>query len=161
MADEKLEKRAERVFEDLCKALDNNKIKYQKEGLDQDGDWTVRFSFGGDDLPMDFVMFVDTKRQLVRVMSMMPFTFSEAKRVEGAIVVGRANYKMVDGCFDYNVETGKIIFKITASYIDSILGDDAFMYMIHLAVNMVDEFNDKFFMVDKGMMSVDQFIEKY
>lgn len=161
MADVNLEKRAVEVYETLCAALDKLNFKYEKEGKDSDGDYTVRFSGVGDDLPMEFVMFCDVNRQLVRVMSQMPFKFSPEKRVEGALVTCRANYMMVDGNFDYDFETGKVIFKITTSYRDSLIDQELLLYMVRLAISMVDEFNDKFFAVDKGLMSVDDFMQKY
>ncbi len=161
MEDVKNEKRAIEVYETLCSALDKLNFKYEKEGKDADGDYTVRFSGVGEDLPMEFVMFCDVGRQLVRVMSQMPFAFSQDKRVEGALVTCRANYMMVDGNFDYDFETGKIIFKITSSFRDSLVDEELLLYMIRLAVSMVDEFNDKFFAVDKGLMSVDDFMQKY
>lgn len=161
MEDVKMEKRAIEVYETLCSALDKLNFKYEKEGKDSDGDYTVRFSGVGDDLPMEFVMFCDVGRQLIRVMSQMPFAFSEDKRVEGALVTCRANYMMVDGNFDYDFTTGKVVFKITSSFRDSLIDGELLLYMVRLAISMVDEFNDQFFAVDKGMMSVDEFMQKY
>ena len=81
MEDVKNEKRAIEVYETLCSALDKLNFKYEKEGKDADGDYTVRFSGVGEDLPMEFVMFCDVGRQLVRVMSQMPFAFSQDKQI--------------------------------------------------------------------------------
>ena len=85
------EKRAAEVYEQLCGMLDKMDFHYSKEGKDKDGDYVILFSFTGDDLPMQFVMFMDVDRQLIRLMSKMPFAFSEEKRVDGAVVVSRAN----------------------------------------------------------------------
>ena len=155
------EKRAAEVYEQLCVMLDKMDFHYSKEGKDKDGDYVILFSFTGDDLPMQFVMFMDVDRQLIRLMSKMPFAFSEEKRVDGAVVVSRANYRMVDGNFDYNFQTVEIIFKVTTSFLDSIIGEELFRYMIGFGVSMVDEFNDKFLAVDKGAMSVAEFLAKY
>lgn len=160
MADMDLDKRALEVYDTLCAALDKLNFKYKKEGKDGD-DYVIRFGMVGDDLPMDFVMFVDGKRQLVRILSPLPFVFSEDKRLEGAIVTCRANYRMVNGCFDYDYKTGRTLFKITTSYRGSLIDSDLLIFMIGLANNMVDEFNDKFFAVDKGFMSVEDFLNKY
>lgn len=161
MADAKLEKKAIEVYETLCRALDAHELKYTKEGKDKDGDYTVRFTAVGDDLPMDFVVFVDVERQLVRLMSQMPFKFSEGKRLEGAIVTSRANYLMVDGNFDYDYNTGNVIYKMTSSIRDSLISEDLLFYMVSCAYSMVDEFNDKFLMVDKGAISLEEFFKQY
>lgn len=155
------EQRAIEVYEQLCGMLDKMNFHYTKEGKDKDGDYLIHFAFSGDDLPMQFVMFMDVNRQLIRLMSKLPFAFSEGKRVDGAVVVSRANYKMVDGNFDYNFATGEIIFKITTSFLDSVIGEDLLLYMIRLGVSMVDEFNDKFYAIDRGEMTVEEFLAKY
>lgn len=161
MQDEKLEQRAIEVYETLCGMLDKLDFHYEKVGKDADGDYLIRFDMTGDDLPMSFVMFMDVDRQLIRVMSQMPFAFPEDKRVEGAIVTCRANYKMVDGNFDYNFLNGRTVFKITTSYRDSLIDEELLLYMIKLAASMVDEFNDKFYAVGMGVKSVEQFLAKY
>lgn len=158
---EKEEKKALDVYETMCSVLERNGFDIAKEGKDDDGDYTVRFGAIGDDLPMEFVMFVDPDRSLIRLMSLMPFKFRPEKRVEGAIVTSAANTIMVDGNFDYDYETGQIIYKETSSYMDSLISEELLMYMIKLACNMVDEFNDKFLMVDNGSLSVEEFLERY
>lgn len=161
MEDAKLDKHAQSVYSTLCKLLDKRGLKYENVGKDKDGDWTVRFKGTGDDLPMEFVLFIDVKRQLIRMLSRMPFCFSEAKRIDGAIAVSHANYRMVDGDFDYNIDTGAIIFKMTSSIRNSLISEDLLNYMLNISINMTDEFNDKFFMLDKGQMTLQQFIDKY
>ena len=91
----------------------------------------------------------------------MPFRFSEGKRVEGAIVTSRANYVMVDGNFDYDYTTGSIVYKMTSSIRDSLISEDLLFYMVSCAFSMVDEFNDKFLMVDKGAISLEEFFKQY
>lgn len=161
MANEKIEQRAIEVYESLCGMLDKMEFKYDKEGKDSDGDYVIRFSMAGDDLPMSFVMYMDVDRQLIRVLSLIPYAFPENKRVDGAIVTCRANYKMVDGNFDYNFGTGKITFRLTSSYRESIIDEELLLHMIQLSVAMVEEFNDKFMAVGMGMMSVEEFLNKY
>ena len=84
----------------------------------------------------------------------------EDKRQDGAIAVCAANYGLVDGSFDYDIGDGEIRFRLASSYRDSDLGPDLFEYMIMVAASMVDNYNDKLFMLAKGMMTVQQFIEK-
>ena len=161
MVDAKKDKHAQSVYETICKVLDKKGLKYQNIGKDKDGDWTVRFGGTGEDLPMEFAMFVDTERQLIRMLSPMPFEFSEDKRVDAAIAIARANYKMIDGNFDFDMDSGRTIFKMTSCAINSIISEDLIDYIIGLSISMVDEFNDKFFMLEEGIMSLQDFLEKY
>ncbi len=103
---------------------------------------------------------IDAERELVRMMSQLPFTFSEAKRLDGAIATSQANYKLVDGNFDYDFATGKIFFRLTSSFRGSLISKDLLNYMIDGSCYMVDEFNDKFLMIDKGLLTVDDVFRK-
>ena len=147
---------AQQVYETLCSALDRRGWKYGKK----EDELLVHFGVRGDDIPLDFIIFVDAERQLVRLMSPMSFKMSENKRMEGAIAACAASYVMADGSFDYDLSDGRIVFRMTASYRESQLGDGLFQYMISCACAMVDKYNDQFLALDKGIMSIADFIAK-
>lgn len=52
-----------------------------------------------------------------------------------------------------------LLFRLTSSYKESTLGEALFEYMIMVSAATIDNYNDKFFMISKGMMTVQQFIE--
>jgi len=85
---------------------------------------------------------------------------SEDKRMEGAIATCVASFGMADGSFDYDLAVGRIVFRMTASFRESVIGEGLFQYMISCACAMVDEYNDKFLAIDKGLMSINDFIAK-
>lgn len=145
---------AKEVYATLCAALDKRKWHYEKD----EENLVVHFGVGGDDIPMSFIIAVDAERQLVRVMSPLPFKFSEDKRMDGAIATCVASFGLADGSFDYDITTGMVVFRMTATYRESKLGDGLFQYMISCSSVMVDEFNDKFLAIDKGLMSIGDFI---
>lgn len=145
---------AKTVFEDLCSALDRRQWKYQKH----EDDLVVTFGVAGDDLPMDFVLAVDAQRQLLRVFSKLPFTVPENKRMDLAIATCVASYGLADGSFDYDIATGNIVFRLTASFRESKIGDGLFEYLIGCSSTTVDAFNDKFFALCKGLISINDFI---
>ena len=153
MADEKNLKLAKNVYNSLCEMLDEKNVRYDK---DQD-DLIISFITGGDDIPMQFLVKVDAERQLIRVLSPIPVTFGEEKRVEGAIATCHATYTLADGSFDYDFQTGKVLFRLTSSYMDSLISKNLFEYMIIIAIHTVDKYNDKFFMLAKGQMSIEEF----
>lgn len=156
MADQKQTKNAEAVFKTLCETLDDRKWVYDKHPEDS----VVHFVVGGDDIPMEFVVYIDPDKELVRMMSQLPFAFSEEKRVEGAIATCQANYRLVDGSFDYDYKTGKILFRLTSSFRESLISKDLLGYMIDCSCFTVDEFNDKFLMIDKGTLTIEDFFKK-
>ena len=148
--------RAKEVYETLCAALESRNWHYKRE----DELKLVHFSVHGDDLPMKILMVVDEERMLVRVMSGMPFTMKEEKRIEGAIMTCAATSKLANGCFDYDITKGTITFRITASYRETMIGEGLFSYLIDCTTTTVDQFNDLFFAVNEGMISLQDFLKK-
>ena len=154
MADKKM--LAQQVYQTVCAALEARDWKYKKE----EADLLVRSGVRGDDLPIEFVIAVDEERQLIRVLSPLPFKMSEDNRVDGAIAVCAANFGMVDGSFDYDLANGRIVFRMTASFRESTIGQLLIQYMISCTIAMVDEYNDKFLALNSGVMKVEAFFQK-
>lgn len=155
MADEKNNAFAKTVFTTLCDVMERRGWKYEKD----EKDLTVHFIVSGDDIPMQFILVIDAERQLIRLMSPLPFKMSEDKRIDGAIATCAASFGLADGSFDYDLTEGRIIFRMTASFRESLIGEELFHYMIECSCVTVDEYNDKFLAIDKGLLSVSDFIE--
>lgn len=157
MTDEQRQTRAKAVFDKLVKMLEQRDWHFEK----QEEDLLIRSGVKTDDLPVEFIMIVNPRQEVVQFLSKMPFSMSEEKRMDGAIAVCVANYGLCDGSFDYNIANGDIIFRLTTSYTgDTVLSDDLLEYMILVASNTVDDYNDKFFMLSKGVMKLQQFIQQ-
>lgn len=154
MADENLIN-AKKIYNNLCSFLDAKNMHYDKD----DEKLRVDFGMNGDDLPMDFIIFADAERQILRLLSPMPFNFPEDKRMEGAIATCAATFSLADGSFDYDISDGKIVFRMTASFRDVVLGEGTFEYMIACAGATIDKYNDKFFAVGKGLLDITEFIK--
>lgn len=154
MSEEKDLKHAQEVYNSLCAMLDGRGWHYEKikEEL------KVECSAQGEDLPIRLIMRVDSKRQLVSFLSPMPFTVPENRRAALAVAVSQANNGMVDGSFDYNLLNGTILFRITTSYRESLLGNDLFDYMLMCACYTIDRYNDKFLIVCKNNMPIEEIL---
>ena len=149
-------KEAKKVFDSLVKMLDERDWNYEKH----EDELLIRSIIKGEDLPIEFLMVVKPKNQLVQFLSKLPFSFPDDKRVDGAIAICVANYGLIDGSFDYDINDGEIIFRLNSSYRESVLGPDLFEYMIMVSASTIDNYNDKFFMLAKGMMTIQQFLEQ-
>ena len=149
----KMEK-ARSVFGTVCRALDNREWNYKKD------EEALKIECGarGEDLPMELTINVDADRMVVLVLSHIPFIIPEDKRLDAAIAVAAVNNRLVDGCFDYDIKSGHLFFRLTNSYMDSMIGEDVFFYMVLCSCQTIDEFNDKIFMLAKGMLSMEQFL---
>jgi len=155
MSEEKELKQAQNVFKSLCEMLDERDWHYEK----YEEDLTIKCGAQGEDLPMEILMKVDKQRQIVTLLSPMPFAVSENRRSALAVAVSQANHGMIDGSFDYDYLTGRIFFRMTSSYRESLIGKALLSYMLLCACQTIDEYNDKFLMVAKNNMTVEEIVE--
>lgn len=154
MAEEKIIAHARSVYASLCEKLERDNWKFERD----DENMKIIFAVSGEDIPMVFSVSVDAKRQLLRLLSRIPFDFPEDKRIEGAIATCVATYRLADGSFDYDISDGSIYFRQTVAFMDSDIGDRLFDYLIDCAVTVVDRFNDRFYEISQGRLSIDDFI---
>lgn len=153
MADEKMI-RAQKNYATLCAMLDGNNWHYKKD----DAKLKIKCGAQGDDLPMDISIRIDSDRQLVVLLSHLPFVVSEDKRLDIAVATSIINYKLVDGSFDFDIEDGHMFFRMTSSYRESELAKEVFFYMLMCSCQTIDEYNDKLLMLAKKMLSLEDFI---
>ena len=153
MADEKLA-RAQKVYQTLCAALDARNWKYKRD----EENLRITCSARGDDLPMEINIAVDSNKQLIILLSHLPFIIPEDKRLDVAIATSVVNNKLVDGSFDYDITDGHMFFRMTSSFIESEIGNELFDYMLMCSCYTIDEYNDKFLMLGKGKMSIQDFL---
>ncbi len=148
-------KQAKTAFDTLCQMMDEKNWKYDKD----EEKLTIETVAQGDDLPISLRVIVDADRQLVLLLSEMPYNIAADKRDAIAIAVSSANYGMVDGNFDFDYTTGKILFRLTSSYMNSLVGKEMFEYMLFCACYTIDAYNDKFLVVAKRDMTVAEILE--
>lgn len=147
---------AQYVYGRICEALDARDWKYGKD----EQKLVAHFGVNGENMRINFIIVADAERQLIRLMSPLDFKISQDKRVEGAIAACAASFGMADGSFDYDLSNGRITFRATQSFRSSVIGEDLIQYMITLTCAMVDKYNDRFLALDKGVLSVADFIKK-
>ena len=148
------EQRAKIVYDKVKAHLTNNDFKYECD----DQKMTIVLRATGEDLPLLVFASVDANRQLIRILSPIPVKMPEDKRIEGAVASSVANYGIVAGNFDYDMSDGEIRFRVTQSFREGDVTDEIIHYMFSILFGTVDQYNDRFFMLAKGMMSLEQFI---
>lgn len=156
MIDEK-QQRAQATYNTLIEELESHEWKYTKD----DENLKISCKAQGEDLPMEIDINVDKDRQLILLISHLPFVIPQSKRLDAAIATSVANNIIADGSFDYDITSGHMFFRMTSSFLDCEIGGELFSYMLLCSFTTIDDFNDKFFMLGKGMLSVEQFIEEY
>ena len=145
---------AKTTFQTICAALDMNNWKYRKDEEKLYLEYIVK----GDDLPMDFRLIVDAERQIVRLLSLLPFTVEKSKCIDVAIAVSAINNLLVEGCFDFDISSGRLFFRTTNTFIDCKFGNDVILYMVYLSNQVVDRYNDKLLGISQGTLTIDKFL---
>ena len=154
MAEQKNLEQAQSVFGTICQTLDKQGWHYKKN----EEKLSIECGAQGDDLPMEVTFSVDAGRMVVMLLSHLPFVIQEDKRLDVAIAVSALNNALSDGSFDYDVASGHMFFRMTNSFLESKLGEDVFTYMLICSFRIIDDYNDKFLMLAKGMISLEQFL---
>ena len=156
MADESIMLNAKATYRTLCDMFEKIGWKCQKN----DERMIVECRVSGDDLPFDVKMIVDEDIEQVILLSPMPFKIAEDKRIDLALAVSFVNNRLVNGCFDYDFCDGGIFFRISACFDGCKLSVDALEYLLRCACGTIDDYNDKFLMISKGMLSLEDFMKK-
>ncbi len=147
--------KAKVVYEGLCNALTHAEWKFKRF----DEDLAIGTGAQGDDLPISFIVSVDANRDLVLLLSKMDFEVKEDKRMEMAVAITVVNNKLANGNFDLDLGNGTLAYRMALSYRGSILGREAYDYLIHASVSTIDEFNEKFLALATDMMDLEKFLE--
>ena len=86
---------------------------------------------------------------------MLPVTFAEDKRVDGAVAATMINYQIKNGFFDYDMADGHVFFRLPNSFQGSLLSEAAMHYLVMVSCGTIDEYNDKLLMLAKGLIDID------
>lgn len=146
---------AKETYSGFCSMLDKRGYHYERD----DEKLAIHTSFRGDDLSMPLTVRVTPNAQLISIFSQMPFVIKREKIGEVALALCAVNDSIVDGSFDFKIDDGRVLFRIAHAFDGSVLGEEAFEYMLNCSVSTIDRFNDKLSDLNDGRMPLDQFIK--
>lgn len=156
MANEEIKAvRAQKVYSTLCTHLDAIGLKYDRH----DDDKVITLTMHGDDLPIEMLLAVREKQEVISLLSPIRPKVPEDKRIDAAVAVNVANYGIVFGSFDYDISDGELRWRAVLPYGDNTITEEQVKYLVMVSAHTVDNYNDKFLMLNKGMMTVEQFIK--
>ncbi len=144
---------ATEVYEQLCEHLEACRLKFTRH----DDDRMVRLGMRGEDLPMDLLLSV-YENGVLMLVSRLPFAIPEDKRMEVAVGCVAVNDRLRHGSFDLNLSDGTLTFRMAMPYLDADLTRMQVEYMVIVPSSTIDEFNDKFLALSKGLLTIAQFI---
>ena len=144
------------VYEKFKAHLEDHKFRFNA----RDDELVITLTVNGDDLPQPTAIRILADRNVVQVLSQNPSHIPEDKRVDAAVAVSVANYGMINGAFDLDMNDGEIRFRVAQSYEGMEITEEFLKYILGITFFTTDKYNDRFFMLGKGMMTLEQFIEK-
>ena len=145
------------LFEKCCNRLDEAEWNYRK---DKNGDEDIIvFTATGNDLQMNCIMRFNG--EILTLYSRMPVVFEGDKLSDGLMAVNEINKKLALGSLDFDIEDGTVDYRVCNIFSSCTLYDgDIFLNLISLLLSTVDRYNDKLFMLGKGIISLTQFMEE-
>jgi hypothetical protein len=120
---------------------------------------SVNYIIENDDFSIGFSISLHLQNELIELYASMPLTFPEDLRAEGAIATTAINYKLRDGSFDLDLADGKMLFRMTSSYCDTLIGHGLFRYMINTSSSTVFHYVNLLYLLAEGEIDIDSFLD--
>ena len=147
--------KARAVYDTACATLDKMKWVYDKE----EEELAITTGAKGTDLPIDIVIRVIPEAEVLSVQVPFAFEVPDEHSIDVAIAVSAANYGLIRGCFDYDMTTGDLRFRICAPYNgNTTLAEDVVEMLVLIAATTVDSYQTRLLMVAKGVVTPSQFL---
>ena len=140
-------------YEQLCNVVKEKYASYEKNIEEL----SVLFNAGSINAPLWLNVALEIGVNWATVRSSELVAFGEDKRFEGAVAVCHANHE-VGGGFDYNLNNGGVIFRLTTFNLNAERLKENIESLIAGAVDAVNRFRDKFLMLAEGRLSIKEFI---
>ena len=153
------EQRMNKAFKTFCAYLDGRNLKYDTEKTES-GSSKISLSGKGKDLTISFSIFFDVKNELISLLSQMPFDFKSDKMIEGALACAIVSDNLREGSFDFNIANGRVFYRLTNTVKGMDVSRELCEHIFEISTLTVDNYNDKLFMVAKGMMTTQEFYDK-
>lgn len=156
MADEQGKLAAQVVYDTFCRALEKKEWRFDRH----DDDLAITTGVQGENMPINILIKMDPERYHFGIYSVLDFEVREEKRMEVALAVNVVNYHMANGCFDYDISTGKIMFRLVQNFYHSQLSADLMDRLLMTVCSVVDEYNQKFLELSAGVLDFETFLEQ-
>jgi hypothetical protein len=154
--EDKSVKQAEKLYETLVGFFEKNGYRHD----DDPENFSLKCGFKTNDLPADLKIQLYPEIGIIHILSMLPFKLSKDKIEEGCKAACAVNNVLYDGNFIVGIESGAILFKLSSFYYGSIIGEDLIEKLITVSLGMIDRYNDKFLMLEKGVIDASEIVEK-
>ncbi len=155
MSQQQKKENTQKAIRGFCKMMDSLGWKYELKEEER----LILTGSEGEEMNISLKMVFIEELELITVLSTLPFEVPKDKRLDLAVAVCDVNNRLANGTFDLNISDGTIICRLCNSYAGSELSEEVYKYLLFGACHMVDEYNDKFYMLSKGITDLKGFLE--
>lgn len=147
--------RAQEIYQAVTAYLEKKNLPYEPHpdaGL-------VHLEINRDVLPMHIFLRAVDSSDALQVICPQGTKVPVEKRTDVAVAVSVANYGMVNGGFDLNIKDGSLHFRLCHSCKAGLPDDEQLRYLIGCAASTMKQYQERFFMLIKGMIDLEKFLE--
>ncbi len=147
---------AQNAYEMLCSTLQNMQWKFSRH----DDRMEIITNAIGKAMRIDLHFYVNGERQLMYVKSPVHYKGDDVWGNRAMLIgqaVNAANFAMLNGCFEYEEETGYLAYRMVIPFEGCRLSEEVCKYLVLLTCQMVDKYNQAFADLYSGKISLEQF----
>ncbi len=122
---------ATNVYNSIVEKLQGRGYELERE----DDSLTAYFQAETSVLPITFAVTVNADKQSLMLIATSDITFPKDRLSDGAIATCVTNCMLVDGGFEFEYATGKLVFRVSSSFKGSVISTDVFDYLFRRAYN--------------------------
>ncbi len=150
--------RAEKVYQRICSALEAENLKFMQD-RNADGSLVAVSRIISDEFKLTLIWAVREPIDNVSLVIGLPFDVPYERRMFMAAGVCAVNCALFEGAFDYDINGGRIWFRLTENYLDAEIGEKQFRAMIFKSVRTVDYYGVRLRRLNEGIVTVQEFID--
>lgn len=147
--------RAKAVMGAITEFMDSAKLGYE---YDEENN-TAFVTITGDDFPVSLMFSANEKNGRVETYSRMPYEIKKEKAMDIAMAIAAINSRIAYGKFCLYIDKGICTYE-NSEYFTGLEGfsTDYGRALVAPAYSIVEEYNEKLYAVNKGLMTVKEFI---
>ena len=155
MSDEMNMQRAKAAYEVVKEAFTSRGLGFES----LDNRLAIRLGIKNDKGQTNVMVMVNSAAQAIAMYSVLPFTVDTNKSAAMALAVCDANEKLLQGSFDFNTKEGRVIAKVTNSFVDMEVSKGMVSVMFVRLMKMLEEYSEKLRSASKGIVDLSGYFD--
>ena len=151
-------KQAEAVYDTVCRALEGMGMKILKD-RNEDGSLVAVSRVISDEFKLTLILMVRHQIDTITLIAGLPLTVPLKLRMWMAAAVCTVNGAIFEGNFNYDMEAGSVLYRLTENYLDTQIGEKQIRSMVTKAVRTIDIYGIKMRRFCEEIVTLEEFIE--